>query len=528
MFDPTKSARVFTVPLGVDFPKALVDGLRERTQGQPPEALARVQLIVNTRRMARRIRDLFDDGPPCLLPNITLITQPGETWRLGDIPEAVSPLRRRLELVQLVTALLDKQPDLAPRSSIYDLADSLVKLMDEMHGEGVPPQKIDQLDISDQSGHWARIRSFLSIIRHYFEAGSAPDPEDRQRRVVEALIASWQIDPPQHPVIIAGSTGSRGTTQALMQAVAHLPQGAVILPGFDDPMPEGVWSALTNTPPHEDHPQYRFAALFQALNMALTDAKPWVTARAVAPARNAALSLALRPAPVTDQWLIDGPKLCDLDQAFENVTLVEAPSLRIEALTIAMRLRDAAENGQKAALITPDRGLTRRVSAALDRWDILPDDSAGIPLHLSAPGRFLRHVAELLHKPLSAELLLTILKHPLTHSGSDRGPHLRLSRELELHLRRHGPPYPTADKFRAWAATLKDPFAKDWSTWVLNTVFAVPQTDMADLTDLIQQHMDFAVRIASGVTGDGSGKLWQEEAGREAHKIVSDNAQKRS
>ena len=44
----------------------------------------------------------------------------------------------------------------------------------------------------------------------------------------------------------------------------------------------------------------------------------------------------------------------------------------------------AAETGQTAALITPDRMLTRQVSAALDRWNILPDDSAGLPLQLPA------------------------------------------------------------------------------------------------------------------------------------------------
>ncbi|MEM7596490.1 MAG: double-strand break repair protein AddB [Pseudomonadota bacterium] len=525
MFDPVPGPRIFTVPLGVDFPKALVDGLRKRTKDHPPEALGRVQLVVNTRRMARRIRGLFDDGPPCLLPDITLITQPGETWHLGDIPEAVSPLRRRLELVQLVTALLDKQPDLAPRSAIYDLSDSLVKLMDEMHGEGVPPHRIDALDISDQSGHWARIRSFLSIIRHYFEADAAPDPEDRQRRVIEALIASWKTEPPQHPVIIAGSTGSRGTTQALMQAVAQLPQGAVVLPGFDDQMPDSVWHAMAGATPHEDHPQYRFAALFDALNMSHRDVLRWVDTPPAVPARNAVLSLALRPAPVTDQWLTDGPKLRQLTDAFADVTLVEAPSQRLEALTIAMRLREAAQIGEKAALITPDRGLTRQVSAALDRWDLLPDDSAGIPLHLSAPGRFLRHVSELLHRPLSAELLLTILKHPLTHSASDRGPHLRLSRELELHLRRYGPPYPTADTLRNWAATIKDPFAETWGAWVVDAICAVPQTDVSDLADLTERHIAFAERIAAGTEGGGSGKLWDGEAGREARKIVSDLAE---
>ncbi|MEO0773586.1 MAG: double-strand break repair protein AddB [Pseudomonadota bacterium] len=525
MLDPTAGPRVYAVPLGVDFPQALVDGLLDRAKDHPPEDLARVQIIVNTRRMARRLRTLFDAGPPCLLPKITLITQPAEDWSLGDIPRAVSPLRRRLELVQLVTALLDSDPSLAPRSSIYDLADSLVNLMGEMHGEGVAPDAFDSLDISDQSGHWARITSFLAIIRHYFDADNAPDPEDRQRRIVDALIASWQVIPPKHPIILAGSTGSRGTTQALMHAIAQLPQGAVILPGFDDVMPDHVWGTLRGATPQEDHPQFRFSALFDELGMSHRDVLNWVTTAPEVPARNSVLSLAMRPAPVTDQWLTEGPDLEGIDAAFEDVTLIEAPSQRIEALTIAMRLREAAEKGEKAALITPDRGLTRQVAAALDRWDITPDDSAGMPLHLSAPGRFLRHVAELLHRPLSSELLLTILKHPITHSGTDRGPHLRLSRELELHLRRDGPPFPTAKTISVWAAGVKDPFVGDWADWLLETIFHDPIDDAVNLSSLTQAHIARAERIAAGAGQAESGTLWADEAGREAQKIVSDLAQ---
>ena len=48
-------------------------------------------------------------------------------------------MRRQLELHQLILALLDKEPDLAPKSAAFDLAESVAKLMDEMHGEGINP-----------------------------------------------------------------------------------------------------------------------------------------------------------------------------------------------------------------------------------------------------------------------------------------------------------------------------------------------------------------------------------------------------
>ncbi len=517
MFDPSDPPRVYGLPPGVDFPKALVQGLTEQFYGQPPQALARVQLIVNTRRMARRIRTLFNQGPPLLLPRIDLVTDLGDHWDLAHIPDAVTPLRRRLELVQLLSSLLDRQPDLAPRASLYDLADSLAALMDEMQGENVPPETIAQLDVTDQSGHWERIKSFLGIITQYFDPNTdQPDKEARQRLVIDHVTRRWKQAPPDHPVIIAGSTGSRGATHTLMQAIANLPQGAVILPGFDFDMPDDVWDAMHTRFPPEDHPQYRFYRFARALGMHLGQIERWSDAPPANSARNRVLSLALRPAPVTDQWLLDGPQLDDIGVAMANVTLLEAPTPRHEALAIAMRLRMAAEKGRTAALITPDRTLTRQVTAALDRWDILPDDSAGVPLHLTPAGRFLRHVGDLFRQRLTAESLLTLLKHPLTHKGTDRGLHLLLTHELELHLRRNGPPYPTADDIRHWAVNRKDTPDPAWITW-LCTCFT-DQHDLLDrpLSDRVTTHLALAGHIAQGPQGDGTGTLWDKDDGRMA------------
>ena len=72
MFEPVTKPRVFGLPPGADFPKVLIAGLGERHKTLPPEALARGTLVVNTRRMARRIRALFDAGPARLLPKIQL------------------------------------------------------------------------------------------------------------------------------------------------------------------------------------------------------------------------------------------------------------------------------------------------------------------------------------------------------------------------------------------------------------------------------------------------------------------------
>ncbi|MAY86283.1 MAG: double-strand break repair protein AddB [Pseudooceanicola sp.] len=521
MFEPTDTPRLFALPPGVDFPGELIRGLTDRMAGQSPLAMAQVDLVVNTRRMARRLRDLFDTGPARLLPRISLVTDVVETWLPGALPPSAPPLRRRLELAQLVARLIKAQPDLAARHSVYDLADSLADLLDEMQGEGVSAETIRTLDVTDMSGHWARAQSFIGIVETYLDEQSGQlDPQARQRRAVQTLIEQWAATPPEHPVILAGSTGSRGTTHMLIDAVARLPQGAVVLPGFDFDQPGGIWADMSDARVSEDHPQFRFSPILQGLDLQPGDVRRWTNSAPASEPRNRLVSLALRPAPFTDAWLTEGPALTDLDAATQDMTLVEAADPRAEAICIALRLRQAAEDGETAALITPDRMLTRRVAAALDRWGIVPDDSAGLPLHLSPPGRFLRHVAQLATERLTAERLVTLLKHPLTHTGADRGPHNLYTRDTELRLRRHGPPFPDRASLTGWIADDKVKMPPSWIDWVCDHICEQPTPRTRPLAEWVDWLRHAAEAIARGTAPEDSGALWERNAGQSALQVV--------
>jgi double-strand break repair protein AddB len=519
---------LFGVPPGADFPAVLVAGLLDRLGHLPPEALARVTLYVNTRRMQRRVRALFDAGPARLLPQIRLITELASP-AAAALPPPVPVLRRRLQLAQLVTRLIELQPDLAPRSSAFALAETLAALMDELQGEGVGLDRIAALDVTDLSGHWARSQQFLQLVGQVLTRDPAQpsDPEARRRHAVEATLRDWAAHPPRHPVIVAGSTGSRGTTRLLMQAVARLPQGAVVLPGVDPDLPPEVWQRLLRPRLIEDHPQYRFAVLAEDLGLAPGAIPPWQAGTAPPSARrNALLSLALRPAPVTDGWLRDGPALGDLGAATADMTLLEAADPRTEAGALALILRHAVAEGKRAALISPDRMLTRRVTAALDRWGLRPDDSAGEPLRQTPAGRFLRLIAGLFGTPLTAEALLILLKHPLTAQGSGRGAHMLYAHALELELRRNGPPYPDARDLLAWAETRDGDTGTDArtrTTWLLETIDGLPQIGTAPLAAHAARLRQVAEALAAGPAPDPRpDTLWSGQDGRQARQALDD------
>ncbi len=512
MFELQSSPRVFALPLGVDFSRAFVDGLLGRLKNQSPEALAKVVIYVNTRRSARGLEEILAHSGARLLPDIRVIADLARDVAL-PLPSPIPPLRRKLIIARLVSAFIEQQPDVAPQSAVFDLADSLGTLLDSFQGEGLAMDVLADIEVAGQSEHWERSKQFLKILDEYWNKHrpeDAPDTEERQRMVATGYAAMWAKSPPKHPVIVAGSTGSRGATSVFMQAVANLPQGAVVLPGFDYDTPAEAWGAMA-----EDHPQFGFGNLVETFDFPV-EPPLWAEASSSNKVRNKLVSLALRPAPVTDQWLSDGPRLVGgLQDACEGITLIEAPSQRAEAEAIAIRLRRAAEDGQKAALVTPDRVLARRVSSVLARWDISPDDSAGRPLPLTPPGVFLRRLVALVGTPLTPNNLLAILKHPMCGGVDGRSNHLQLTRKLELEKLRGGAPFIDWDALRVWATGAD---AVDWIDVIYSALLPIIQVpaELA-LTDWIAMHLGAAQQLSAGL--DEAGPLWEKDAGKAAQDV---------
>ncbi|MBP7001395.1 PD-(D/E)XK nuclease family protein [Amaricoccus sp.] len=510
LFSPSDGPRVFGLPPGADVCRALVAGIDARLGEAPPEALARVEIWTNTRRARRALMAAYAGGPARLLPRIRVVAElANDPGAPAGLPGAASALARRLDLARLVRALLAAEPGLAPASAAFDLADGLADLVDEMEGEGVPVAALRGLDAGDHALHWQRSLGFLAILDDYVAADPAAEAQGRMRAAADALAARWAEDPPRHPVIVAGSTGSRGPTRAFMAAVARLPQGALVLPGFDATTPASVWARLgAGDAGAADHPQAGFRRLADALGFAPGDVAPWDAAPPPAPARNRLVALALRPAPVTGQWREEGTALVpELGAALAGVDWIEAPDPRAEARTLALLLRGAAEQGERAALVTPDRALARRVGAELGRWGLRPDDSAGRPLALTPPGVLLRQLAALAGAPPTPAALLALLTHPLTASGAgDRATHRRLTARLELKALRGGAPVVDWAALADWAAEA-GPEAAEWIGWVEAALAPVTQdgggTTLAERTARLRAA---AEALAAGPGGLAAGR----------------------
>lgn len=507
---------ILGVPPGADFVEHLHAKIMELCEGNPPEFSARINVLVPSRRMQRRLKSLFESRCDSLLPKIGLVSDVTHLLR-GQAPQRrISKLRRLLELKSVVERLVDVDPRLS-RADVIDLTTSLANLLDEMHGEGVSFENLEKLVPEEVSGHWEQSLAFLGAIRGYVESldSAHMDGEAAHRAEVLTLCASWSTSPPETPVIVAGSTGSRAATRLLMEAVARLPAGKVILPGFDFDLPATIWTALQEDRRFEDHPQYRFAEFLKAVGITAEDVSQ-ITAPPN-PKRNALLSLALRPAPVTDQWRKHGPALGNAELLTTDLTIMEARDPKEEALGIAYAMRAAIERGQTAALIAPEATLARRVTAELSRWGITPDDSGGMPLSLTAPGRFLRQTGAFASGQRDPVEFLALLKHPLTHSGANRGDHMRQTQEFELFLRRLGVLRVSAETVRRFIQSADHQTA--WGDWLLSAVLAAEQPCPATLKSAFDHHNsvvrcfagpDIDTTLFSGETGEKLSTLLDE------------------
>lgn len=517
MFETDPKPHVFAVRIGQDFAQSFVDGLTRRLDGKPADDLARTVIYVNTRRTAIRIHDLLISRGATLLPRVKLITDLARDPLVPlDFPPTASALRRKLLLSQLVTRLLAQNTGTAPQASVFDLTDSLNELLDTFDSEGVPLSQLRNIDVGAHSKHWEYTRNFLEILADFTNDTQNTSAAAQLFAAATTIAARWHTAPPDYPVIVAGSTGSRGATSVFMQAVAGLPHGAVVLPGLDPHIPSKIWTRLARDPALADHSQAGLSKICARLAVDPNEVSDWLLPNTLGNGHYALVSLALTPAPVTFLWRDQGPDLApDLAGSLANSTLIEAATSKEEATAIALCMRNAVEQNKHSALITPDRDLSRRVAADLVRWGIIPDDSGGEPVHQTPPGIFLRLVSDLFGRTLSPKHLISLAKHPITCSvGGARGRHLSWTRRLEIGLLRGGSAHVNFDDLAAHVADWNDPAALDWIKWLEQICAPLEVCDKRSLEGWVALHQQSAERLAAGPSGTADNGLWDRDAGQ--------------
>lgn len=490
MSDP--QPRVFSIPPGAPFLPSLADALLSGAlvpdfrPGDDPLALAGATVFVPTRRAARALRTILAErlgGRAAILPVIRPLGDVDEDLAWFDTtlppPPALDPpidaLERLLLLAPLVRAWKRRLPAhvaslfaeeiVVPTSSAEAvwLARDLADLIDEIETAEADWTRLTGIVRDELAAWWQVTLDFLQIVTSLWPAAleerRRSNPAGHRSRLIDAESERLLRNPPAGPVIAAGSTGSIPATARLLRVISRLPNGAVVLPGLDLSLDETAWKMLSQAdaaPSVFGHPQFGLNRLIGELGILRTDVAEIGKQAPSLAARAAIVSDALRPAEATETWSQNGGAIADAIShgAFNGVTLVEAANERDEALAIALALRKAAAvPGRRAALVTADRALARRVSAELLRFGIVADDSAGTLLADTPPAMLLRLLVECVMRPGDPVAILSFLKQPLLRAGLERGRVRRAAEAIELVALRGGVGRPDlcalADDFKA-------------------------------------------------------------------------------
>ena len=487
-------ANIFNIPASAPFLPTLIAALRAGKlvpgfpAGSEPLALASATLYLPTRRACRLAREVFLDtldGEAAILPRIVALGDLDEdeiafadaaTARLADtaltLPPAFGALERRLTLAEIIakwaTVITPKQgaPLIANTpAAAMALADDLARLMDDMITRQVSWDNLDKLVPGDLDDYWKLSLEFLKFVhprwRAILDEQNAIEAVERRDRLIEA--EAKRLAGSDAPVIAAGSTGSMPATAKLLETIAKLPYGAVVLPGLDTHLDDASWVLIAGNNDDESHDglptaghaQFAMHALLDRIGMTRSE----VTALAppASYGREALVSAALRPAATTERWQQQRQQAGfeqAADTALATLSLIEAANAEDEALAIAAALRETLETpGKTAALVTPDRALARRVLAALDRWKVPVDDSGGDALADTSAGVFARLAAEVALNGLEPVPLLALLKHSLLRLDAGKHGNAGPIATIEHALLRGPRPRPGSDGLdRAFAA----------------------------------------------------------------------------
>ncbi len=527
--------RIFSIGPHLKFLEEIARAVVAVADGQGA-SLADVEIYLPTRRAVRALSDVFlsiaGDGAATFIPKIRALGDvdddeinlfKGAPADELELPPAVSDVERRIALARFVAAK-DRSAGAPPRwASALAAADELASLIDAFYTEEIDPARLATIAPDDLAEHWARSLQFLDIVTkawpaHLREIGRM-DPAARRVQLISRLADAYEKAAPDHPVIVAGTTGSTPAVARLIGVVAGLPKGCVVLPGVDLLMDEAVWRAID-----DPHPQSGLKHLLETgLGLDRGAVHDWPNAMVADRAsRNGIVNVALRPAAATDSWRDWAQTFkgsgADLPQALAGLSLIEAEDDEREADAIALTIREVVSDPQRTVfLATPDRDLSRRVSAKLQRWEIRVDDSAGVPFANTYCGGYLRLVARLIDNPADPAALVSVMRHPLFGGGVSDGRRAAMVGAGDLALRGLKP-----ESVDIVIARLTRAGGSAAALAPMVERLRAEESGDASLDARLLSHIAIAEAFAATDQADGAARLWRGEDGETGASRLAD------
>lgn len=459
-----------------------------------PFEIAQTKIILPTRRACRTLTEAFIrrlNGTSILLPQLIPL------YDLEDLEQDIPPVIDETEQLLLLTKLCLKKANTDTDKAVK-MALSLIEVLDELYQFEIDITRFNEL-VPDPvfAQHWNETMQFLDIILTAWPIilceRNQIDQADKNIRIINNLTKKWEKNHPSHPIILAGFNGNLPAVRRLIKLLTDLPNATVLCEGIH---------ALSDDTTHsidENYFLYNFNKLLQELNLSHNEIKSLSNE---IPNAERFIFDAFRPAENTNIWRTLSPYPSD---TLNHIHYVESETPFDEALTIALIFRKTLETpGKTAALITPDRNLSRRVIIEMERWGITLNDTAGTPLTKTELGSFLFLITDYVQSPDYGHLL-ALLKNPLCADGRQKGEFNILVKQAEFNCRQKQNA-PLEINLHTDLAPLIDLFK--------NPV-RVP------FKELLNRHIKIAEMLAATDTQTGAEQLWNKEAGKTAFEFLT-------
>ena len=318
---------------------------------------SRVLIFLPSRRAIRSMERFIVEkvGHAIILPNLVPLGDGAE-----DEEELYTDTISNHERIIILARLLSMDANVKNISTALPLSRDFIRMQDYMENEGVQITDIEWTSIIDDkyATHFQNKARILDILKQL--------PNDRltttQKR--NADIRAWKNHLDKYDcVIVCGSTASVPATADLMEYVANMPNGKIILSGKINGEKKDF---ELDTNPY--HSEYLF---LKRLGLNADNVQTIDIGDSVIDIMNTAF----------------GNTGKHVDDKLSNCKLIECTRESEEALTATQIAKRAINENKSVLIITPDAAANQRIKSEMMRMNIDADFSSGLSGTMTETGR---------------------------------------------------------------------------------------------------------------------------------------------
>ncbi len=507
--------KVYNVPLSCSFVKTLAERFLKDYKDNPL-GLCDVVFLMPNRRSCLSLKQAFLNAnglTPFLLPQILPVGDIDEDEIFFDVdedlmqslPAAISNEERLFLFAKMIASKHEAYgiKDISFAQSLA-LANDLGKLIDSVYNESLCFDNLENIVPEQYASHWQETLKFLKIVTQFWpeilkERGLI-DGAHRRNILLSLEAEKWRRNPPHKRIVAAGLSVAFDGLKKILKTVFELENGEIFLYGLDRFLST---EDFEKTEP--SHAQYEKKKILELLELKRDDVKDVVGPEDEL--RERLVSEMMRPAETTAKWR----DLCFEEKemsVFNHVHLIETQTQFEEAMSIALVMRETLETKHKtAALVTTDRNLAREVSGMLKCFGVDIDDSAGVPLHLSPIGIYLRQILEVLNEGFSQNSVAALVKNMYVRLGFEPQELRKKVRASEFDARK--PIFEETPEIKKQSSEISDRLEGLFSK--IRTLYG---KEKAPFKELLKAHIETAEALAETDEQSGADLLWRHDDGR--------------